>query len=92
MEKENDKRIFNHYKNKLADGGKTRFNIIQYLCSFPKINPHEMAAALIAEGCEIAFDDSSISKTENEVHKRTVDKELRNHRLNREGGQMDALY
>ena len=67
-----EKRIFDHYKNRLAEGNETRFNVIQYLCSFPKINPYEMAAALLSDGCKISFDDSSISQAANEAHKRTV--------------------
>ena len=70
------RRIFDHYKKRLmgemGETGKTRFNVIQYLCGFPGINPFEMAAALVSEGCEIAFDDSAISQKENETYKKAV--------------------
>ena len=71
-----DRRIFDHYKNRLTKegNGKTRFNVIQYLCGFPGINPCEMAAALITDGVDVAFDDSSISKAANEAHKKAVAK------------------
>lgn len=45
--------------------GWTRFNVIEYVCSFPKINPFKMAVALIADGIKVYFDDSSISSQEN---------------------------
>ena len=59
---EKQQRIFNSYKNRLIkeSNGSTRFNVIEYLCSFPKIDPFVMAASLIKEGIAIAFDDSSI--------------------------------
>ena len=50
----------------------TRYNVIQYLCSFPKLDPDEMAAALIREGIDVRFDDSSISQRENAAHERRV--------------------
>ena len=50
----------------------TRYNVIQYLCSFPKLDPDEMAAALIREGVTVAFDDSSISQRENAKRQRRV--------------------
>ena len=54
-------RIFNHYKQELENVvNSVRFNIIQYLCSFPEINPYEMAAAIITDGYTIAYDDTSI--------------------------------
>jgi hypothetical protein len=70
--KDSEKKIFNHYKNRLNTGGRTRFNVIQYLCKFPGIDPYEMAATLIKEGCQVVFDDSSISMTQNEAHERAV--------------------
>ena len=71
-----NKRIFDHYKNRLTKegNGQTRFNVIQYLCGFPGINPYEMAAALIKDGVDVAFDDSSISRAANEAHQRSVAK------------------
>ena len=50
----------------------TRYCVVQYLCSFPKIDPDEMAAALIREGVDVRFDDSSISQRENAKHQRRV--------------------
>ena len=50
----------------------TRYNVVQYLCSFPKLDPDEMAAALMREGIEIRFDDSSISVADNAKHQRRV--------------------
>ena len=72
--------MFETYKRHLmADGAQpgkvkqwTRYNVIQYLCSFPKLDPDEMAAALIREGVEIRFDDSSISAADNAKHQRRV--------------------
>jgi len=75
-----EKRIFEHYKNRLInEGGRKeniRFNVIQYLCSFPRINPVEMAAALTTEGYSVLYDDTSITSAENEANKRRVDKML----------------
>ena len=51
-----------------------RFNVIEYVCSFPKINPHKMAATLSGEGIKIIYDDSSISKAENQKKERKVKK------------------
>lgn len=72
--------MFDAYKNRIMTEGlrpgevkqSTRYNVIQYLCSFPKLNADEMAAALIREGVEIRFDDSSISQRENAKHQRRV--------------------
>ena len=72
--------MFETYKRYLmtdgAQPGKvkqwTRYNVIQYLCSFPKLDQDEMAAALMREGAEIRFDDSSISAADNAKHQRRV--------------------
>jgi hypothetical protein len=72
--------MFEAYKRRLmtddTQPGKvkqwTRYNVIQYLCSFPKLDPDEMAAALMREGIEIRFDDSSISVADNAKHQRRV--------------------
>lgn len=50
----------------------TRYNVVQYLCSFPGFDPDEMAAALIREGVEVRFDDSSISAADNAKHQRRI--------------------
>ena len=74
------KEMFEAYKRRLmTEGAKpgdvkqfTRYTVIQYLCSFPKLDPDEMAAALINEGMRVDFDDSSISQRENAAHERRV--------------------
>ena len=82
-EEQKQERIFQHYKNRLinevrdASGNeKIRFNVIEYLCSFPKINPFVMGANIINEGITILFDDSSISREENRRKERQVKKLL----------------
>ena len=82
-EEQKQERIFQHYKNRLinevrdASGNeKIRFNVIEYLCSFPKINPFVMGASIINEGITILFDDSSISREENRRKERQVKKLL----------------
>ena len=71
-------RMFNFYKKELVKLSKynnsVRFICIEYLCSFPKIDPYKMAAVLSAEGIKIVYDDSSISKAENEKKERKVKK------------------
>lgn len=48
---EKEIRIFNHYKNRLEkeSSGKIRFNGVEYLCYFPKIDPFKMAAAIVQD-------------------------------------------
>ena len=75
---EKEIRIFNHYKNILAKDGWTRFNVIEYLCSCPKINPYQMAVTLKIDGIKIAFDDSSISIEDNKKKERKVEKLVKN--------------
>ena len=73
--KQKEKRIFNHYKKNLKKtdtNNQIRFNVIQYVCSFPDIDPFKMAAALMSEGCNIVFDDSSITEYENKKLKKQV--------------------
>lgn len=72
-----EKRIFDFYKKdlkKLHDkNNQIRFNVIQYACSFPNINPFKMAAILMNDGYKIAFDDSSITESENKkLYKKVV--------------------
>lgn len=79
---EQKERIFKHYKNILATEGRSeehlndpiRFNCIEYLCSFPKINPYEMAASLARSGYIILYDNSSISQSENKKKEKCVNK------------------
>lgn len=73
-----EQRIFEHYKKDLlalADYGNKdhlRFNCIEYICHFPQIDPYIMAATLQTYGIRIDFDDSAISKAENERKRRKV--------------------
>lgn len=75
---EKEIRIFNCYKKDLEklgkEHGQIRMNCIEYVCSFPKINPFKMAKTLKDDGYNILFDDSSISRTENEKKRRKVEK------------------
>ena len=70
--------MFNFYKKDLEKLGKEngyiRMNVIEYVCSLPKINAFEMAKTLKDDGYNILFDDSSISRTENEKKRRKVEK------------------
>ena len=82
-EEQKQERIFQHYKNRLINevrytsgNEKIRFNVIEYLCSFPKINPFVMGASITNEGITILFDDSSISREENRRKERQVNKLL----------------
>lgn len=71
-------RMFNFYKKDLEELGKEHGQIrmicIEYVCSFPKINPFEMAKTLKDDGYNILFDDSSISRAENEKKRRKIEK------------------
>lgn len=63
-------RIFDTYYKRLckernSDDRPIRYSVIEYLCSFPKINPVYMAHRLANSGYEIAFDDTSISQSAN---------------------------
>lgn len=77
-EKQKEIRIFNIYKKNLEKLGKEHRQIrmlcIEYVCSFPKINPFEMAKSLKNSGYSVVFDDSSISKAENEKKRQKVEK------------------
>ncbi len=72
-------RIFNHYKSRLEkeSSGEIRFICIEYLCSFPRIDPLAMAAAISLDGYKILFDDSSISAEENKRKERKLEKLLK---------------
>lgn len=83
MKTEKQQRIFNAYKKRLceevhlSDGTaipEMRFNCIQYLCSFPGIDPVEMAASLQNDGFTILFDDSSISARANAANRAAVNR------------------
>lgn len=91
---EKEERIFQVYKNRLKKEsnlcGKIRFNVIEYLCSFPKINPFVMAASLAKEGIAILYDNSSISKEENKAKERKVKRLLRLDVLEKEDKRNDG--
>lgn len=73
-----EKRMFIFYKSDLERLGKevgsVRMNVVEYVCSFPKIDPYKMAAAIVSDGFEVLFDDSSISRRENERKRKAVEK------------------
>lgn len=75
---EKEKRMFEFYKSDLERLGKevgfVRMNVVEYVCSFPEINPYKMAATLIFDGFKVVFDDSSISQKENERKRKAVEK------------------
>lgn len=79
---EQKERVFQYYKQdliKTKEASKNigiRFNVIEYLCSFPKINPFVMAASIANDGITILYDDSSISREENKAKERQVKKLL----------------
>lgn len=65
-----NQRVFDHYKDLLERLGndnlsRIRFLVIEYQCSFAKIDPEEMAVALMKDGYRILYDDASISREEN---------------------------
>ena len=76
--KQKEIRIFNLYKKDLEklgkEHGQIRMICIEYVCSFPKINPFKMAKVLKNSGYNVVFDDSAISKAENEKKRRKVEK------------------
>lgn len=76
QEKEN--RIYRMYKKDLeklgTENGQIRMNVIEYVCRCPKIDPYKMAMDLLGSGFKIVFDDSSISKAENDRKRRRVEK------------------
>ena len=72
--------IFAHYKDYILKDNiakQVRFNVVQYLCSFPTIDPYQMAASIVRDGYQIVYDDSSISQEENAKHARKVANLLR---------------
>lgn len=69
-------RIFEHYRNELIKlhlaHGWVRFNVIEYTCSAPGLDPYDMARSLVTDGYSVVFDDSSISYRENEKKRARV--------------------
>lgn len=76
-----EKRMFEFYKSDLERLGKkfgfVRMNVVEYVCSFPEIEPYKMAAAISLDGYKILFDDSSISAEENKRKERKLEKLLK---------------
>lgn len=70
-------RVFEFYKNDLIklgeQNGQIRYNVIEYLCSFPEIDPVKMGSSLMLDGYKIVFDDSSISGTKNAQKRHRVE-------------------
>ena len=75
---EKEKRMFNLYKKYLEklgnNNGYIRMNVIEYVCRFSKISPYKMAKSLKNSGYNVVFDDSSITREENEKKRRKVEK------------------
>lgn len=72
-----NERIFLHYEQLLLNtaarfNNRLRFLAIEYECSFPGIDPAAMAAALACDGCQIVFNDSTISAAENKKKEQRV--------------------
>lgn len=72
------KRIFEFYKQDLIKLAHThenptlRFNVIEYQCSFPDIDPFIMGAAIANCGIKILFDDTAIPAKENKRKERKL--------------------
>lgn len=80
-EEEKQTRIFEHYKDRLINENPSccriegiPFNVIQYLCQFPGIDPVKMAASLRKDGHAIFFNDRSISAKQNKANEAAVEK------------------
>lgn len=79
---EQKERIFKFYKKDLLKVKETsgnegiRFNVVEQVCCFPKIDPFVMAADIAKDGITILYDDSSISIAENRRKERQVKKLL----------------
>lgn len=70
-----DIKLFGFYKRRLlalAGGEPLRWVCVQYLCSFPGLSPYDMGAELMAEGVEIIYDDTAITRAENAAELRRV--------------------
>ena len=57
--------------------GWTRYGVIQYVCSFPKLDPVRMAAEIMREGIKVYFDNMAISDRENKAQERAAMKEMK---------------
>lgn len=61
----------------MTDPGRIRFITVQYLCSFSRISPYDMAVSLANDGFEILFDNSAIGKSEREAERRKFNRSLK---------------
>jgi len=74
--------IFEHYAIKLAHLAArspkrlhVRYIVIQYVCSYPKLDADAMAVCLLNAGFVIDYDDSTISREKNlAIRDRVMDK------------------
>lgn len=69
---------FSHAKARLLslsikNDMKCRFNVIEYVCSFSGVAAARIASELHAFGIEIVFDDSSVTKEENDKKRKVVE-------------------
>lgn len=74
-----DEQIFNAYKRDLLDlashnENTLRYIAIEYVTSFPKIDPIEMACCMLQNNIDVIFDDSTKTTKENEALYRKVQK------------------
>lgn len=71
-------RITKIYKNRCLETRRReiRFCVIEYICSYPGLDPYAMAAEISREGVKILYDDSSITWKENKAKERKVKKLL----------------
>ena len=68
-------RIFSHYMDRLTENGtakQVRMLTIEYLCLEPDIDPIKMAKEIVKSGIPVVFDDSTITKKQNEELRRKV--------------------
>ena len=71
--------MFEHYREILRRIGdnnddRIRYLVIEHVCNIPRISPVKMARNLLLDGYKILYDDSSISKIENNRKKMMVER------------------
>lgn len=69
--------MYEDYYSRLAKEGRTRYNVICYLCNFPKIDPDTMAVSLTRSGVDVAYDDSSIGIAQNKANQARINNLLK---------------
>ena len=78
---EQKERMFYHYKKYITKNSininEIRFGVVEYVCSFPQIDPYKMAASLIQSGYTILYDESAISALDNKKKEKHVNKLIR---------------